>query len=49
MMHRLRHVISPCLALGNGKHQNPQMPMLEMSNGVQMPAVGLGTFQVDVV
>ncbi|KAI6183059.1 alcohol dehydrogenase [Aphelenchoides bicaudatus] len=45
MMHHLRNVISPCLALGNGTHRNPKMPMLEMSNGVQMPALGLGTFQ----
>jgi hypothetical protein len=49
MMHRIRHVISPCLALGNGDSRNgahSQVPMLQMSNGVEMPALGLGTFQV---
>jgi hypothetical protein len=47
-MNRIRNAISPCLALGHTKHANGLhlMPMLKMSNGVEMPAVGLGTFQV---
>lgn len=49
MINSIRNVISPCLALGSSNkhaHGIHSMPMLQMSNGVDMPAVGLGTFQV---